>query len=100
MGGDAPAMGASLRVHDDLVRAVMAEHGGHVFATGGDGVGVAFARASDALTAACELQERLHAVEWPGPDLSIRTGVHLGEAEERGGDSFGAAGEPRGAGPG
>ena len=27
---------------------------------------------------------------WPGPVLRVRMGVHLGEAEERGGDYFGS----------
>lgn len=88
---DGAGMGASLRVHDETLRAAVAEHDGHVFSTGGDGFGVAFRRASDAVAAAAAAQERLAAVEWPGPALRVRMGLHLGETEERGGDYFGPA---------
>jgi predicted ATPase len=84
-------MGASLRLHDDVVRSLVAERDGHVFAVSGDGFGVAFARASDALATAQAVQERLTALDWPGPRLRVRMGVHLGEAEERGGNYFGPA---------
>jgi len=88
---DADRMAASLRRHDELIRTVVSEHDGYVFATAGDAFCVAFDRASTALEAAHQMQLRLDAVEWPGPALSVRMGTHLGEADERGGDYFGAA---------
>ena len=48
------AMQAALPRHDELLRAVFDRHDGEVFATGGDGFAVTFARAGDALTAATE----------------------------------------------
>ena len=40
--------------------------------------------------AAAELaQANLADADWPGPALRVRIGMHLGEAEERGGDYFG-----------
>ncbi len=87
---DEPAMSASLRVHDSELRSAIEELGGYVFTTAGDSFAAAFARASDAVDAATEAQRRLAAVEWPGPVLRIRMGLHLGEAEERDGDYFGS----------
>ena len=74
---------------DKQIRAVVADHDGYVFATMGDGFGVAFQRVSDAVAAAMELQESFTGREW-GPDrLSVRMGLHTGEAVERDGDYFG-----------
>ena len=44
---------------------------------------------SDAISARLWAQAALADVEWPGPALRVRMGLHLGEAEERGGDYFG-----------
>ena len=71
---DADRMAASLRRHDELIRAVVSEHDGYVFATAGDAFCVAFDRASTALEAARQMQLRLDVVEWPGPALSVRIG--------------------------
>ena len=65
---------------------------GYVFSTGGDGFGVAFARAGDALAAASDAQAALAAEAWPdGAPIRVRMGLHTGEVEERGGDYFGPA---------
>ena len=86
---DADAMSASLRVHDEIVRGAVESRGGYVFATAGDSFAVAFAKASAAFDAAVAVQDALAATVWPGPQLRVRMGLHLGEAEERGGDYFG-----------
>ena len=39
---DRQAMAASLALHDDIMRAVCADHHGHVFSTAGDAFAVAF----------------------------------------------------------
>src|SRR5579862_3196943 len=84
---DPGRMRAELRRHDELLRAAVEGHGGYVFATGGDGFAIAFARAGDALTCALEAQ-----VAFAGADLpAVRMGLHTGEAEERDGDYFGPA---------
>ena len=59
-------MGDALAVHDAIVRAVVAAHGGRVFATGGDGFCAAFSSPSDGVAAAAETQRRLAAQRWPG----------------------------------
>jgi class 3 adenylate cyclase len=86
---DSDAMSASLRVHDDVLRDAIESRGGYVFTTAGDSFAAAFSQASAAVEAAVAMQAELAVVEWPGPALRIRIGLHLGEAEERGGDYFG-----------
>ncbi len=86
---DRAAMAASLEVHDRLVRETVESHGGYVFTTAGDSFAVAFSRASDAVAAAEMAQGALAGASWPGPVLKVRMGLHLGEAQERGGDYFG-----------
>ena len=75
-----------------LLHAAIDEHDGYVFATGGDGFAAAFARAGDAVRAAVAGQAALFAEVWPdGVSLSVRMGLHSGEADEREGGFFGAA---------
>jgi predicted ATPase len=83
-------MEEALAVHDGIVGDVMASHGGFVFAATGDGFAVAFARASDAVTAAVALQDRVRSECWPEPvSMQVRVGLHTGEAQERDGNYFG-----------
>ena len=86
---DKGAMSASLLVHDAVLRGAIEGNGGYVFTTAGDSFAAAFGRASDAVRAATESQRALAGAAWPGPSLKVRMGIHLGEAEERGGDYFG-----------
>lgn len=85
----ADEMGASLGLHDEIVRAVVAEHGGHVFSTAGDAFAVAFWSTNEAIAAATGIQLRFLGASWPGPPISVRMGLHTGEAQERDGDYFG-----------
>ena len=71
---DPGSMQAGLEHHDRLIRAAMEAHGGVVFATGGDGFAVAFARAADAVAAAIDAQVALGQVEGP---LAIRVRIGL-----------------------
>ncbi len=87
---DEAAMSASLLVHDSILRAAIESAGGFVFTTAGDSFAAAFSRPSDALLAATAAQAALANVEWPGPTLRVRMGLHMGEAEERAGDYFGS----------
>ena len=80
------AMRTALASHDAIVRAVVAEHRGHVFSTAGDAFSTAFWTPHEASTAAAEIQRRLAEVEWPDPiTLRVRIGLHTGIAEERDG---------------
>jgi predicted ATPase/class 3 adenylate cyclase len=84
------AMRAALARHDLLIRAVIGEHGGHVFKTIGDAFCAAFTSAPDAVAAAAEAQRRLQAEPWGDIDpLRVRMALHTGMTEERDGDYFG-----------
>jgi predicted ATPase/DNA-binding SARP family transcriptional activator len=63
-----------LAEHHRLLREAFARHGGVEAGTQGDGLFVVFVRASDAVAAAGEAQERL-----AGGPVSVRIGIHTGE---------------------
>ena len=84
------AMQASLGLHDELLRGLIASGSGHVFSTGGDAFCAAFQRTSDALDTAVAIQRGLAAIAWGvGPRIVVRIGVHSGESFERDGNYFG-----------
>jgi len=84
------AMAAALRRHDDLMRATMSAHRGHVFKAVGDQFCVAFTAISDAVAAALAAQRALSAEDWSEIDgLTVRMAIHGGLVETRGGDYFG-----------
>jgi predicted ATPase/class 3 adenylate cyclase len=88
----ATAMRTALARHDAIVRGAIESHGGHVFASGGDGFAAAFERAGAGLGAALAAQSQLGAEVWPdGAEVRVRMGLHTGEVEERDGDYFGPA---------
>ena len=85
-------MAEAIARHDGLLHAAVDAHDGYVFSTGGDGLAAAFARAGDAIRAAVDAQAALLAEEWPdGVSVSVRMGLHSGEADERENGFFGAA---------
>jgi predicted ATPase/class 3 adenylate cyclase len=89
---DPEAMSASLRIHDQTFVETIATFGGYVFANAGDSFAAAFARASSAVDCAEALQRALAEADWGmWPVLSVRIGLHVGEAEERDGSYFGLA---------
>lgn len=72
---------AVLDEHRQIVRRVIAEHGGHEVDTQGDAFLVAFHRAEDTVTAAAEIQRALARTEWPlGGTVRLRMGIHTTEA--------------------
>ncbi|MBX3314925.1 MAG: DUF4062 domain-containing protein [Actinobacteria bacterium] len=86
------AMGAALGRHDAILHTAIADAGGRVFATGGDGVCAAFASAGDAVAAAIAAQRELAAEPWPDDvTLRVRMGLHTGEVQERDDNYFGPA---------
>ncbi len=84
---DPGSMDDALAQHDAILRELIERHNGYVFATGGDGFAVAFARAGEAANAAVDIQRVLRERSL----LPVRVGVHTGEAVEREGDFFGPA---------
>jgi class 3 adenylate cyclase len=86
----AKRMQLALARHDENLRGVTEEQGGHDFKTVGDAFCCAFSTATDALEAALSAQRTLNAEEWieTGP-LRVRMALHTGVTEERDGDYFG-----------
>ncbi len=85
-------MAEALRRHDEIVRAAVDRHSGHVFKTMGDAFCVVFPTAPEAIAAARDAQSRLLSEDWQSVDgLNVRFAVHTGEADERDGDYFGPA---------
>jgi predicted ATPase/class 3 adenylate cyclase len=85
------AMTAAVARHDTLLRTAITTHGGSVFKTMGDAFFAAFPTPTQALAAALQAQQALHAEAWgdTGP-LRVRMALHTGVAELRGRDYFGA----------
>jgi class 3 adenylate cyclase len=90
--GDALAQ-EELRGHDEIVRAAVAEHGGHEVKALGDGFMVAFSSPRRALSCAQTIQRNLAARAKTAGERAVRVriGVHTGEVVEEGGDLFGQA---------
>src|SRR6266567_4700248 len=81
-------MAAAKGVHDAMVRDAIEGHGGHVFATDGDGFCAAFATAASAAGAAVEAQRKLRADATIG--IAVRMGLHTGETVEHDGNYSGS----------
>jgi predicted ATPase len=89
---DEPSMRKAVARHDQLLDEVIADHGGVVFSTMGDGLAAAFQIASAAVSCTVEAQRRLDQEPWgTSTPLRVRMGLHTGEAEMRDGDYFGTA---------
>jgi predicted ATPase/class 3 adenylate cyclase len=89
---DEASMRQAMARHDQLLRDVVADRGGVVFSTMGDGLAAAFQSASAGLSCAVEAQARLDRETWgTARPLKVRMGLHTGEAELREGDYFGTA---------
>ena len=92
------AMRSALAQHDSIVRSAIADSGGEVVKTTGDGLMAVFAAPVAAVTASIAAQRGLIAAKWPQAcAIRIRIGIHTGEAESRGGDYFGPDRQPDGA---
>ena len=76
--------------HENIIREVVAAHGGYTYKMIGDAFQIAFATAPEALTAALDAQRALHAEPWAetGP-IRVRMALHTGVTEERGDDYVG-----------
>lgn len=82
---DPKAMRAAFARHDELLRTCVERHDGIVVKSTGDGFMVAFADASQAVTAAIEGQRAIGAETWSVP-IAVRMGLHSGAAEPIDGD--------------
>ncbi len=88
------SMASALTRHDELIREIMDEHDGVLLKSRGEGDSTfsVFQRATDAVAAAFEVQQRFATEPWPEETpVQIRVAVHTGEAIERNDDYFGPA---------
>jgi adenylate cyclase len=78
-----------LERHNRLIEKLVAEHGGQVVKTQGDGFMIAFADAEQSLRCGIGVQRALltNADQWNG--IRVRIGVHIGPSVRRGDDLFG-----------
>ena len=86
------AMEKAVARHDVLMREVAAKFRGEVFKTAGDAFYISFRRPANAVKAAVAAQRALRQEDWSAVEgLHVRMAVHIGSAEQRGGDFFGPA---------
>ena len=78
-----------LERHNRLIEKLVADHGGHVIKTQGDGFMIAFADAEQAVLCGIGVQRALlkNAEQWGG--IRVRIGIHIGPSVRRGDDLFG-----------
>jgi predicted ATPase/class 3 adenylate cyclase/DNA-binding CsgD family transcriptional regulator len=70
-----------LAEHRQLVRAAIADHGGHEVDTQGDAFFAVFGEAKRAVLCALEVQRSLAAHDWPaGTRVRVRMGIHTGHS--------------------
>jgi predicted ATPase/class 3 adenylate cyclase len=78
--------------HDELIELIVTGHTGALVRPRGEGDSrfAVFSRASDAVAAACGVQQALLTEAWPMPEpLAARIALHTGEADLRDGDYYG-----------
>jgi len=84
------AMRSALDRHDAILHRTIADHGGRVVKTLGDGFYAVFAKPGAALAAARAAQRALAAEPWPpATPIRVRMALHMGPAHARAGDYFG-----------
>src|SRR5262249_32007981 len=85
---------AALLRHDRIFEALVEHHSGCVIRPRGEGDSrfAVFARATDAVAAACAVQLAFQAEPWPTPaPLRVRMALDTGEADLREGAYYGSA---------
>lgn len=91
---DPEAMAVALRDHDSMVRRVVGERGGVLIKWKGEGDSTfsVFTNAAEAVGAAIVLQQAMRDHAWAtARPISVRAGLHTGEAQLRERDYFGQA---------
>jgi predicted ATPase/class 3 adenylate cyclase len=85
------AMVEALRIHNSLLRDLIAAHGGSIVKDKGDGFFAAFATPLGAVEAALAAQRALRDTSWPEEigAISVRMAIHTGALEPEDGDYHG-----------
>ncbi|MFN2159573.1 MAG: adenylate/guanylate cyclase domain-containing protein, partial [Anaerolineales bacterium] len=86
------AMKPALARHDEILRQAVELSNGQIIKTTGDGLHAYFISVMDGINACLNAQRNLALEPWgeTGP-LKVRMGLHVGEAQPRGGDFYGSA---------
>ncbi|MEO6913137.1 MAG: adenylate/guanylate cyclase domain-containing protein, partial [Candidatus Baltobacteraceae bacterium] len=78
---DPEAMKTAVRTHDAMLRALIAQHHGHIFKALGDAFCVGFQDVGQAVNAALDTQRTLAKEDFSSVDgLRVRTAIHVGES--------------------
>ncbi|HZR99365.1 MAG TPA: tetratricopeptide repeat protein [Chloroflexota bacterium] len=88
------AMRPAMARHDALIQDLVAAQGGIIVRDRGEGDShfAVFSRATDAVSAACGIQQALQVETWPTSEpIRVRIGLHTGEADLRDGGYYGDA---------
>ena len=83
-----------LEDHNDVLRPILAKHGGREVKTIGDAFLVEFTSALEAVRCAYDLQDtlrKLNSVRKPDEQIVLRIGIHLGDVVHKDGDVYGDA---------
>ena len=89
----AEAMRQALARYEALATSIVETHQGRLIKSRGEGDSLfcVFARASDAVSCACALQQAFQEEAWPEETpLKVRLALHTGEADLRDGDYYGS----------
>jgi predicted ATPase/class 3 adenylate cyclase len=80
----------SRELHDELLQETITAHDGDVFGTAGDSFAATFTDPHQAVAAAIAIQQAFADAPWsPGPPLTVRIGIHVGDIEIRDGKRLG-----------
>lgn len=84
------AWAANHEQHNRIVEEVVRANNGDAYKNTGDGYQAAFVNAPEALKAALDIQRKIGSTGWQGNSpVSVRMGLHTGEAEQRNADYLG-----------
>lgn len=89
---DPESMNPAVERHEELIRETVSRNGGQVVRERGEGDSTfsVFKKASDAASAAVDLQIQLAKETWKGDlPIKVRMGIHTGEASLRAGNYYG-----------
>ncbi len=79
-----------LRAHEEVVQRCVAEHGGRLIKSLGDGYMVAFGSTRKAISCGVAIQKGLGEMAEGRASLPLRIGINVGEVLDEGGDLFGS----------
>lgn len=82
-------LSSALEIHNEILKNAIESNNGHIFKIVGDAYCCAFENAGDAVKAAVEIQNNLAKEKWDEAVITVRIGIHSGNAEWNGHDYYG-----------